>query len=145
MSYSTSRLIFFSVFIGIVLIFTGKTIQQLVHYGRLNQTTPVQDVQWAILSNQADSFAPHAVYTFLVDGKVYQGKTTWYKKYLNQWTAEEAIHRLPEELHVWYDSSSPSFSSLEKFFPVKNFFYMVTLWLLVFYFWGLSRYIAKKT
>jgi hypothetical protein len=140
---------FWMLFLSLVLIgilgYTGCTLVKVWRYVRLDRQTAVHEIQWSVLALSDEAFVPLASYSFLVQGKNYQGETRWNETYLNQWTAQEAITRLQQSPpQVWYDSSDPEISSLQKHFPIKQSLYAALLWLLGLYFIGLGYYVNRR-
>lgn len=74
--------------------YTTHTLVNVWHFWRLNQQIEAQDIQWKVISKSEEAFILFASYSFVLNGKKYQGETRWKQSYLNQWTAEEAIIRL---------------------------------------------------
>jgi hypothetical protein len=124
-------------FLGLIslyaLYYTGTTLNQLYQYNRLEKQVEIKDISWAIRSFAADALSPQAEYHYEYEGKTYSGRTVWSERYLNEWTATEAIHRMSPTT-TWIDPANPSYSSMEKSFPLKPTIYMVLLWGLLAYF-----------
>jgi hypothetical protein len=140
------RNLFWILFISVIFLgvlgYTTHTLIKVWQYMRLDQQTQAQDIRWSILSSNEEAFVPFANYSFIVQDKSYQGQTRWQETYLNQWTAQEAIMRLEHAPPlVWYDSSSPEISSLQKKFPLKESIYTLMLLILGVYFIGLGYYV----
>jgi hypothetical protein len=137
-------LLFISLIILGVLGYTTYTLTQVWQYMRLDQQTEAQQIQWSVLPISDESFIPFAIYSFRIHGKSYQGETRWQESYLNQWAAQEAIVRLEKNPPpVWFDSSAPQVSSLQKLFPLKESLYSLLLWILGIYFLGLGYYVNR--
>lgn len=125
-------------FIGCVLLcamlYSGYTLFYLYQYLRLDLSLSPKKIEWSIAQEKADAFVPVANYTFDFRGKTYTGETHWQEAFLNQWAADEAISRLKNQsIQVWFDSSSPSYSTLQKVFPLKISLYTLMLWGLIAY------------
>ena len=138
------------VFISIVILagmgYTAYAVVKVWQYVRLDTKTISQEIQWTIVSLKEDAFIPLAHYFFNVDGKNYKGQTRWQEIYLNEWTAREAVSRLKQSPPpVWFDSSSPEISSLQKIFPIKECIYTALLWMLGSYFFFLGYYVTHLT
>lgn len=137
--------IFFLAFIAVLImiysIFAGI---QIYRYLQLNEQISAKEIQWSVISQNSEKYVPFARYQFIVNGTSYQGQTLWQEYYLNEWTAKEAIKRLSSPSLVWYDSSNPDVSSLQKYFPLKDSIYAILLWLLGFYFLGLGYYVKHR-
>lgn len=140
---------FYTLFISLIILgvlgYTTHTLIKVWQYIRLDQQTEIQHIQWSILPANDESFIPFANYFFNVHGQNYQGQTHWQESYLNQWAAQEAIGRLEKTPpSVWFDSSAPENSSLQKPFPFKESFYSLLLWILGIYFVGLGYYVNRR-
>jgi hypothetical protein len=128
-----------------VLGYTTYTLMKVWQYMRLDQQTKAQNIEWTITSLSEEAYIPVAHYSFNANGQSYQGQTRWQESYLNPWTAQEAITRLEQSPPlVWFDSSSPEISALQKFFPLKESIYSSLLWLLAIYFIALGYYVNKR-
>lgn len=144
-----SRNPFWILFITFVILgvlgYTTHTFIKIWQYMRLDQQTETQYTQWSIRPVSDESFIPFATYSFHIYDKTYQGQTLWQKSYLNQWSAREAIDRLEKNPPlVWFDSSNPEISSLQKLFPLKESLYSLLLWILGIYFLGLGYYVNRR-
>lgn len=125
--------------------YTTYTLVKVWQYLRLDQHVDAQNIQWSVLSLNEEAFVPLANYSFVVRNQSYQGQTRWQEVYLNSWTAQEAIMRLKKSPPpVWFDSSSPEISSLQKLFPLKESLYSLLLWILSLYFLGLGYYVKQR-
>lgn len=145
MRHNPFWIIFISLIILSVLGYTTYMVVEVWQYMRLNRQTAAQNIEWSIIASSEDAFIPLARYSFIVDGKIYEGQTQWQETYLNRWTAQEAIGRLTQSPPpVWFDSSSPKISSLQKIFPFKASFYALLLWILGIYFLGLGYYVNQR-
>lgn len=140
---------FWILFMGLIILgvlgYSTYTMIKVWHYVRFNQETVADKIQWTIIEVNEESFVPFAHYSFRVEGQPYDGQTRWADSYLNQWTAQEAIARL--EKHppsVWFNSSDPTISSLQKIFPIKESLYSLILWILGIYFLGLGYYVNRR-
>lgn len=140
---------FWIFFISVILLgtlgYTTYTLIKVWQYQRLDQQTQAQNIQWSIIPESDEAFIPFAHYSFVIDGKNYEGQTRWQEAYLNQWAAQEAIARLQQTPpRVWFDASTPEISSLQKNFPFKASFYTALLWVLGIYFLGLGYYVNRR-
>lgn len=134
------------IFLGLIFLcivgYALLTAIKLWEFFRLDQSTRPQGIEWSVDPLGDDAFAPLAHYRYLVKGKVYQGQTRLKETYLNEWAAQEAISRHSHSpLTVWFDSSSPEISSLQKQFPLKAAFSTLFLWILGIYFAFLGYYV----
>lgn len=129
-----------------IMIYTAQTAYYLWHYIRLDKQARAEHIQWSILSSNEETYIPYATYQFTVEGKKFQGETSWKEAYLNEWTAKEAIGRLKDSWPpVSYNSSDPGISSLQNLFPLKESFYTLLLWILALYFLGLGYYVKRRS
>jgi hypothetical protein len=145
MSRNPFWILFLSLIILGVLGYTTHTLIKVWQYIRLDQQIEAQHIQWSVLPISDESFIPFATYFFNVHGKNYQGQARWQESYLNQWAAQEAIGRLEKNRPlVWFDSSAPEISSLQKLFPIKESLYSLLLWTLGIYFVGLGYHVNRR-
>ncbi len=138
------------IFLGLIFLciasYSLLTAIKLWEYFRLDQTTTPQGIQWSVAALGEEAFAPQAHYSYRVKGNEYQGETLLKETYLNAWAAQEAISRLPHSSRtVWFDSSSPGISSLQKNFPLKGALSTLFLWILGIYFAFLGYYVKLRS
>jgi hypothetical protein len=138
------------IFLGLIFLciagYTLLTAIKLWEYFRWDQSTMPQGIQWSVAALSDEAFAPLAHYRYQVKGKMYQGQTQLKETYLNEWAAQEAISRLSHSpLTVWFDSSSPEISSLQKHFPLKEALSSLFLWILGIYFAFLGYYVKLRS
>ncbi|KIC74261.1 MULTISPECIES: hypothetical protein [Candidatus Protochlamydia] len=131
---------FFSLIIIVTFFYTINAILDFYHYQRLNCSRPANEIKWSIKKVNDETFVPKGFYQFTYKGERISGYTSFQQHYLNPFAAKEAIDRLANaNLQVWFDSSTPNFSTLEKNFPFKKIFYSLILWVLIFYLLWLDR------
>ncbi len=136
---------FLSLMMLSIAVYSIRTSYQLWQYLRLDKQISAQHIQWSVAALSDEEFAPLARYQFNLKGTIYEGETLWKETYLNQSTAQEAILRLSSSSpSIWYDSSSPYLSSLQKNFPFKESIYTLLLWILGLYFLGLGYYTNQR-
>lgn len=125
--------------------YSGYSLFTVWQYLKLDKQTEILNIQWSVAAVSDDVFIPQASYHYAVKGKNYSGQSLLKESYLNEWTAKEAIDRFSKEpLRIWYDASSPEYSSLEKEFPYKQSFSMVSLWIICLYFVCLNAYVKQR-
>ena len=139
---------FWIFFLGLVafctLAYTSYTLFQLYNYQRFTRTVIPQQIDWSVLAMNEDNFIPQAHYQFIFQGQVFKGHTLLKEHYLNAWAAREAIDRLQQtSLLVWFDSTSPLTSTLERNFPIKTFLYTLLLWGLLIYLIWLNQQVLR--
>lgn len=124
-----------------LLGYSGYTIFLLFHYNLLDKQVRLQMIEWTILEVNDQKFRPTAHYTFKENGVWYQGNDEWSDYSLNRWAANEKLKLLRQRVRtVWIRQSDPSFSKLEKAFPLKQTLSVPALWGLFLYFIFLGRY-----
>lgn len=134
------------VVLGIVALwFTCVVVYDLIYYLRLNRTTVPSVLTWSVKELNDEQFALQANYIIKIEGSIYPGTSQLQEiPFRNAWAAEKAIPDLEKrEWIVWYSSSDPQHSTLQKYFPTKEFFSAILLWGLFAYFIGLGYYVAK--
>lgn len=138
--------LFLSLIALTILGYTGYASVKLWHYIRLDQQTPALTIDWSVTSLDDDAFIPLATYQFRAKGQLYEGQAFWPITYLNDWAAREAIEKLARTPQtVWFDSDSPTYSSLQRHFPLKESVYTLILWLLGLYFLSLGYYVKLRS
>ncbi len=140
-----------SIFLGLIgfliLGYTGLFFSKVYHYGILTQQAPVTSIYWSIYAIEEDRFAPQADYTFIFEGKPYEGRTIWDdgERYPSPWALEKPMDTLSsQEWQVWLSPRDPAHSSLQKKFPTKDCVYTAILWLLFSYFIMLGQYAERR-
>ncbi len=105
-------------------------------YLRLEKRTIASVHRWKVIEKSSSQFALRASYSFEFQGKSYRGKTTFSKPYhLNHLSAEKQIKSYNSQIWpVWYQSSHPDHSSLDRVFPLKKCLYTLTALGIFFYF-----------
>lgn len=135
-------------FIGVIVLgYTGVTLNKFYRYATLTEQTPVESIRWSIYSHDQEAFAPQADYTFTVDGQGYSNKIIWNEGdyYFNPWALEKPLAQLAnQEWKVWFNPKNPTYSALQKNFPVKECLSTVIIWMLLIYFIMLGKYAERK-
>ncbi|MGK5594795.1 MAG: hypothetical protein ACSNEK_05485 [Parachlamydiaceae bacterium] len=124
---------------AIVLFYVGNAFYKVYQYNRLKETTSVTEISWRVKPESDEHYYLEASYSYLVEGKAYQGETVLAgSPYRNAWAANQALKEISPQYHyVWYDPDTPSFSNLEKNFPSKAVIYAAIMFVILNYFaWG---------
>ncbi len=131
---------------AIALWFSSIAAYKMVNYFRYNQTSQAQITKWGIKELSPSHYAIEAFFEFQTDGQRYHGKTSFESPvYLNPFTAEYDIKKKDSEPRtVWYRASNPSFSTLEKRFPMKPFIHALVPLGVVLYFYFIRRAISLE-
>jgi hypothetical protein len=110
---------------GLALYFIATALVPLYGYYKLQITAPATLHDWRVIQKSSSAFAIEAVYTFEAQGKPFSHQTIFSKPYyLNQLSAERQIKIFSTQpWSVWYDAHNPTYSSLEKVFPMKKIIY----------------------
>jgi len=105
-------------------------------YLRLEKNSMAKIEKWETVEKGSSQFAIKAYFSFETEGRLYQGKTTFSKPYhLNRISAEKQIKIYTERpWSVWYQSSHPEHSSIDRIFPFKKCLYSLMLLGIFFYF-----------
>ena len=128
-----------------ILFYSSRTAYHIWQYIRLDKQIEADQIHWSVISLSQEEFFPQESYEFKVKEKEYKGQSRWHERSLNEWTAQDKIKKLIQSPPlVWYDSSSPENSDLQKIFPLKEVIYTGMLWLLGLYFTGLGYYVQKR-
>lgn len=124
------------------LYYSGHTLVSVYRYLRLSENTPVSSIEWSVHTINGDAYAPKATYSFIHNDSSYNGETVWSEYDRNPLVARDSIKKLKTlSWSVWFNPNNPSFSSLQRKFPFKDFFSSLILWGLVLYFFSLGRYV----
>lgn len=128
----------------VVFWYTGNALFKAYQYGILDSKTKVGLIDWSVKPLSDESFVLVADYQFMNNQSSEKGQTTFLdKKYWNEWAAMQAIPEVASEnLYVWYSSSNPHKSALQKKFPLKECISAAVLWGIFLYFLWIGRYVA---
>lgn len=139
------RRCFLALVFASALWYTGMAWYAYYHYSHLNASTKASAVSWEVEEKSEDHHVLKATYQYEVKGHSYSGTFTFQEEpYRNRWSAEQSIKESPaRELNVWFDSEDPSYSSLEKSFPFKEYVSTIFLWGLFLYFLWLGFYVSR--
>jgi hypothetical protein len=118
----------FIVLSGILSIFfINKTFWELKKYLSLNEKTKAEVTNLEIRETKKGKFLISATYSYNVKDKKLINKTIFKKPtFLNHFAAFAFLKkRAKEDFYAWYSSKNIKNSSLEKYFPIKNFIYAI--------------------
>ena len=127
---------------GIALWFMAIALLGVVKFALLNSTGTAQVLHWDVHEISSSQFAIEAKYQFRIKENAYIDKTKFESpRFLNRFAAESHIaHRSDKSWKVWYSSSNPRYSSLEKIFPQKQCFQaLLTLGVFAYFFFVRKR------
>lgn len=151
--------LFFLAFLSlIVLTFTGTTAYKAYPYFRLDAQTTTSNIMWSplkiekwslsdLMGWEEELFALKGTYEFKNKGRLYEGFTVLDTPlFRNQWAAEqELLSMRSKPVTVWYDSSYPAYSSLQKTFPFKECLSTALLLGVLLYFIWLGFSVGRYT
>jgi len=116
------------------------------YYAHTDMAQPIH-IDWNYEQiGRGGTYAPVAHYTFQAQGKVIAGDTALSEPlFRDAWVADDVLNRLrSRSWKVWYQTSHPEHSTLDRRFPWKECFTAVALLGLFFYFLVLGQYMRKK-
>jgi hypothetical protein len=127
------------------LVYTSIALYRTYSYSRLKETTFPLAIDWKVQEQDTDEYLLEASYQFTYGGKQYTGVAILEDDYyLNPWAAEKAIkENKTKTWTIWFNPNDPSYSSLQKKMPIKQWASAAILWILCFYFLGLGYYVSK--
>lgn len=137
-------------FLGVVVLLTiGYTAQAFYKYyvfSALSNVVQADQLEWKIDQRGESDFLIEATYHYHVQGVVYEGKSTWEeKKLLNLYAAQKAIEDAKGETwDVWYNPKDPSWSVLQRYFPIKEILSTFLLWGIVLYFIWIGFRVGRR-
>ena len=136
---------FLSIIGLIVLGYSMSTAWTVYSFYRLDQKAPLDASVWSIVTVAEDEHIPEANYSFTFDGKTYQGSMVFkHLTYKNAWALKQSLSQIQKEYKtVWFSSQDPTYSSLQKSFPLKECIYTACLWGLLLYFIWLGYHVTK--
>jgi hypothetical protein len=133
--------------IGIIALwFLLSASMDISAYRALSARAPTTVAQWSVEKLGRDRYCPSAVYNFMDNGQLYDGRTIMkYDLYRNEWAAQQRISRAKSEVwNVWFSPSNPEHSSLTREFPVQSIVSAVLMTGIFFYFLWLGFYVGKN-
>lgn len=103
--------------------FVGLAVKESWKYVRLNSRVQAYILKWEIKMLSASNYTLLATYRYSVNDQEYNGQTQFSSPlYLNYYAAENDLKtRKGGTFYAWYQKKHPSFSSLQKDFPKKEF------------------------
>ena len=131
----------------LVLWNTIGTIRVLYHDLRLSHSVWAESVEWSAKEVNDERFALLGRYHYRVGGNLYTGEELLLRpRFWNLWAAEDSIAQQAHLSHrVWYSSTEPQYSALQKNFPIKECLSTALLWGLLGYFVCLRKRVQKLT
>lgn len=128
---------------AVFLWFSVTFIYKFIIFSRLDAETVVTTINWSVKEISGDQYLLEGHYAYHVNGSQYSGNSLIENPfYRNPWAAKHAIkEQASEPLTVYYSSQNPSYSALQKSFPLKEGLSSLVLCGLLAYFIGLSYYI----
>lgn len=125
------------------LWFTYLAISLWYGYISLDTAIMPKNIEWTVKPISEEVFYIQAEYHFQWKGNDFSGTSQLEDhSFRNSWAAEKAIDAYKKlSWPVWFSSSHPKYSSLQKNFPLKECLSALVLWGLVIYFIGLQHYV----
>lgn len=116
------------------------------NYSSLDAQVPFKKIRWSILERDEETFLYHVSYSYLVEDALYEHNEIFKKPvFINLLGAQHALSDFSKEYSAaWISSKNPSYSSLQKTFPVKELVSTAVLWLIFFYFVFLGKYYVYR-
>lgn len=117
----------------------------LHRYFRLSSSAPVAVKEWKVEEYRPGKFIIAVDYQFQVGDRPYKKSFRFPKPiYLNPYAAKNQVEFWKkQEWNVWYASSDPTYSSLQKMFPFRKGIHLLLCLSVIFYFVWLRFYIAR--
>lgn len=117
----------------------------MYQYARLDTRTVPESVHWSSHALNNERYVLKANYVFRVKDRNYTNEALllnpWYR---NEWAAEQEIPiQMKKNWEIWFSSSNPESSSLQKIFPTKECVSSILLWGIFVYFVLLGLYMEK--
>ncbi len=137
-------LLLLGVIAATALFFSFRAGRDLWHYQRTDAEGWISEIKWSIVE-EGRHYIPQASYTFQVNSVTYSGQEPleieWQR---NVWSAEQRIKELSAyKWKVWYNSSDPMESTLDRSFPWRSVIYGILTVALSAYFIGLGLYVGR--
>lgn len=127
------------------LYFAYKAIKQIYLYSLLDKNTEININDYKVINLPDEKFAIKAFYEFYDNNTLVKGSYIIKNNFLNIFTIEDEVQKLNNtKWYVWYSSSGPSYSSLEKKFPIKLSFRALFAVGIFIYFFVLMNFFEKK-
>ncbi len=130
---------------AVSLWYTGKAAHGLWVYSRLSAQTQAVPKEWGVLETGSSEYSLFSRYAYRIGDQEYEGKTIFKKpSFLNRASAEASIKDWStHSWNVWFDPSSPLYSSLQKIFPFKNCIHALLSLGILCYFYYLRSYAQR--
>lgn len=139
-------LCFLSLLTGAVGWIILKTFYLIYLFISLDASAPIANIRWEVKQLNEEKFVLKADYNFKVNDQTFSGETEFRNDiYWNPWAAQDALKVYEQkDWEVWYASHNPSYSSLQKNFPLKESVSSGILLVILLYFFGLGYYVATR-
>ncbi len=134
--------------IGASALFFGlKTSYKLYLYYTETTYTIALSTKWSLEELSRTRYIPTAHYTYSVNDTLYSGETELSSQvYRNRWSAEEDLATYPGRTwRVWYNPHHPTYSTLQKRFPIKESFSTALLIAILGYLIWLGFYVDRTS
>lgn len=131
------RILLLAVTGGIFFWFFGQASMESWKCLRLDAKVSAENVKWEIKELNSSHYVLVAHYRYVVNGRALSGQTQFSTPfYLNYYAAQSELKvRQIKPSLVWYRERNPTFSSLDKRFPKKEFTYALLAAGVFFYFY----------
>jgi hypothetical protein len=129
----------------IVFWYSGVFLYRYYNYIRLGAKAPTKEVTWTVDPRTDEQYLLKANYSFDANGQNFTGNTVLEERgYWNRYSAEKGVEEYSKKKwYVWYNPSDPTYSSLQKNFPLKECVSAAIMWAIVFYFVWLGYYAQR--
>ncbi len=126
--------------------YTAYTLWMYWEYSTLDTQVPLQTVKWSIHERDEEAYLYHVSYTYRLGDDAYENRYLFKKPvFINLLGAEHDLASFSAEVKsAWVSGQNPSYSSLQKTFPVKESISTAILWLIFIYFALLGKYYAYR-
>lgn len=137
--------IFLILLAAVAISYTSPLAYRLYLFFRMSQSVSPHEISWNVKKLSDEKYVPEAQYSFTYNNEHYNGQFPFEEiSYRNQWAAQKAMEDLKKQHQtIWFSSSSPHFSVLEKKIPLKQSIYSFTLIGIFVYFLFLRYYVKN--
>lgn len=134
-------LIILSALSSLFLLF--KAGAEIYRYALFSNTKKADITSWEI-DEENSKFFISAKYIYTIDNRSIDGKTTFYKRFLNYDAAFSYLQNLSKKNFLaWYSKKDPNMSTIERFFPVKRSIYAALASCVFIYFIFLNKKLIR--
>lgn len=129
----------------IVLWYSGVFIYRYYNYIRLGAKAPAKEITWTVEPLTDEHYLLRGNYSFNAKNQVFKGSSVVEERgYWNRYSAEKGVEEFSQKKwNIWYNPSDPTYSSLQKNFPLKECVSAAIMWAIVFYFLWLGYYSTR--